>query len=402
VSIITDQKIKDPSTKNVSILWLSFTMLDLDLHKNALLQVVKELSNTGNKPTVFALRSKYQVRNENQSQIIAIPIRYVPVLSPIFFMIITTLYLPFYLLYSKPNFIIFEPDTHIMSSFLALIISKFTKTKIILDIRTVIVEKIGLRGALRSFWFTVSILIAKRFFDGLTIITRPMKKQLSLEYGLQSKKIGIWTSGVSEKLFKPDTQNRLTFRRKYRLTDRFVVFYHGTFTASRALKETIEAIKILVPKHPDILLFLLGSGPSLPVLKKAIEYNNLKEYVIINEPVDQKDVPKFISISDVGIIPLPDHPYWRFQSPLKLLEYLSMEKVTILTDIVAHRDVIGNDKCGIFISSVNPHEIARAIEFAYINRQYLSDWGKAGRKIVFDHYSWAKVSNALKSYLINI
>jgi hypothetical protein len=40
-----------------------------------------------------------------------------------------------------------------------------------------------------------------------------------------------------------------------------------------------------------------------------------------------------------------------------------MEKAVILTDIPAHRAVIGEAKCGVYISSVNPMEIAKAIEY---------------------------------------
>ena len=69
--------------------------------------------------------------------------------------------------------------------------------------------------------------------------------------------------------------------------------------------------------------------------------------------VDYEDVPKYISMSDVAIIPLPDMHYWRSQSPLKLLEYLAMTKTVIISDIPAHRAVIG-DACGIYSPSLHP------------------------------------------------
>ena len=385
------------------MLWLSFTFLDSDLHKNALLQVIRQFSEMGHKPELIALRSRNMFQDKGlQERIIAVPIRYVPFLSTFFFMIIETIVLPFYILISKPDFIIYEPDVHILSSFSALIISKFNKVRLILDIRTVPVETAGLRGFLRKFWFSISVLIAKHFFDGETIITHPMKKQVSIDYDLDSKKIGVWTSGVSESLFKPLPEAGLALRSKYGLNDRFVVFYHGVFTPSRALKETIEAMNIIATKYPDIVLFLLGSGPSLPLLKETIEVGKLEKFVIIKDPVDQKEVPKFISFCNVGIIPLPDHPYWRFQSPLKLLEYLAMEKVTILTDITAHRSVISEEKCGIYISSVAPSEIALAIEYAYLHSSSLEEWGKVGRKIVLEEYTWKKVAEDLQAYLFSI
>jgi glycosyltransferase involved in cell wall biosynthesis len=247
-------------------------------------------------------------------------------------------------------------------------------------------------------------LIAKRLFDGITIITPLMKEVVCNDFDLDPRKVGVWTSGVSDSLFNPENfiSESMELKRKFGLTRKFVVFYHGVFTPSRGLIETIDALKILLPKYPNIVFFLLGTGPLASELNALIQTEGLQENVIIGNPVDQVEVPKFISMSDVGIVPLPDHPYWRFQSPLKLLEYLAMEKVVILTDIPAHRAVIDEAKCGVYVSLVNPLEIAKAIEYVYLNEDSLKEWGKIGREIVKREYTWEKVAGNLENYLQSI
>jgi glycosyltransferase involved in cell wall biosynthesis len=79
-----------------------------------------------------------------------------------------------------------------------------------------------------------------------------------------------------------------------------------------------------------------------------------------------------------------------------------MEKAVILTDILAHRAVIGEAKCGIYISSVKPMEIANAIEYVYLNRDTLEERGKIGREIVKREYTWEKVAGKLENYLLSI
>ena len=106
-------------------------------------------------------------------------------------------------------------------------------------------------------------------------------------------------------------------------------------------------------------------------------------------------------MADVCIVPLPDNKFWRSQSPLKLLEYLAMEKTVILSDIPAHRFVVGDSKCGVYIQSVSPIEIARSVIYVFNNRDSLSEWGKSGRKIVFDRYTWEKVAGDLSNYLLS-
>jgi len=118
--------------------------------------------------------------------------------------------------------------------------------------------------------------------------------------------------------------------------------------------------------------------------------------------VDYAEVPKYIAMCDVGIVPLPDLPYWRFQCPLKLLEYLAMKKVVIVTDIPAHRAIIGKEKCGIYISSVKPIGIAKSITYAYNNKEKLGKWGEIGRTIIKQEYTWEKVARDLENYLLSI
>jgi glycosyltransferase involved in cell wall biosynthesis len=205
-------------------------------------------------------------------------------------------------------------------------------------------------------------------------------------------------------LFNPEnpTIRREDLRRNLGLAEKFILFYHGTFSSTRGLTETIEAIKILKNKYHDIVFFLLGTGSTVAALRALIRKEGLLENVIIHNPVVQSEVPKFINMCDVCIVPLPNHPYWRHQSPLKLLEYLAMEKVVILTDIPAHRSIVGDADCGLYISSVNPTEIARAIEYAYFNKENLDERGKIGRRIIKEKYTWGKVARDLENYLSSI
>jgi glycosyltransferase involved in cell wall biosynthesis len=275
------------------------------------------------------------------------------------------------------------------------------RVKLILDIRSTPVEIYGFRGYLKKLSFTLSVLMAKKFFDGVTIITPHMKKEICKKYHIDPVFIGVWTSGVSTEVFNP--KKYITDSKKLRenlgLSHKLIIFYHGAFSPNRGLIETIEAIDIIRQKHSDVVLFLLGSGSIVDNLKSLVETKKLQNNVIIHPPVRYVDVPNYIAMSDIGIVPLPNHPYWNFQCPLNLLEYLAMEKPVIITDIPANRSIVGDNICGIYIRSIRPIEIANAIEYAYNNKVKLAKWGKLGRKIVSNNYSWDKVAEKFEEYL---
>lgn len=391
--------------KKTSILWVTFTIFDTYLHKTALLSITGQLADLGHDTSVIAVRSRNVSRvNDSKVHITTVPLRYVPIVSPLMFTITVIFMLLFSIMLARPDVVIVEPDIYVLSFLPVVPFFRLRKTKLVLDIRSIPVETVGLRGFLQDFSFSVAVLIAKKLFDGITIITPSMKKEVCNDFDLNPEKVGVWTSGVSDSLFNPENfiSENTELKRKLGLTGKFVVFYHGVFTPTRGLAETIDALKILLPKYPNIVFFLLGTGPLASKLSALIQKEGLQENVIIGNPVDQVEVPKFISVCDIGIVPLPDNPYWRFQSPLKLLEYLAMEKVVILTDIPAHRAVIGEAKCGVYVSSVNPMEIAKAIEYVYLNKDTLKERGKIGREIVKREYTWEKVAGSLENYLLSI
>ncbi|KON32442.1 MAG: hypothetical protein AC479_07500 [miscellaneous Crenarchaeota group-6 archaeon AD8-1] len=389
------------------MVWIQPTSRDKALHKMADLEVLNQLAKR--KYSIYIIKTTPKINEPSRLEnslvhIISIPLKHLPMILPVMRTFFLLFLLPVQILTTKLDFIIEAPDVSILSFIPILILSKMKKVKLILDIRTVPVETIGFRGFMLKFWFVASIIVAKQFFDGITIITSSMKKEICTRFHINPKKVGIWTSGVSLELFDPFkyVSERLDFKSKLGLSEKFVVFYHGVFTNTRGLTQTIEAMKILQNKYPDVILFLLGRGPIASNLRSLIRENGLQNNVIIHDAVDQSEVPKFISMCNVGIVPLPDHPHWRHQSPLKLLEYLAMKKVVILTDIPAHRAVIGKNECGLYISSIKPIEIAEAIENAYMNKLNLESWGRVGREIVREKYTWEKVAVDLENYLLSI
>jgi glycosyltransferase involved in cell wall biosynthesis len=189
-------------------------------------------------------------------------------------------------------------------------------------------------------------------------------------------------------------------RKELGLQNKFVVFYHGAISKSRGIFKTVEAMKSLAHRFPQIVFFVLGGeGSTLDEIKEYVGRENLGQNVLFHTRVPYGDVPKFIAMSDVCIVPLPWHPYWINQSPLKLLEYLSMQKPVIVSEIPAHRSTVGSSLAAIFLSSVNAKEIADKIEYAYKNRDKLVEWGKEGKEIVQSDYSWESISRNLDQYL---
>jgi len=387
------------------IVFVSSLTLDIDLFKSSTLEILTSLSKRGYSTCLVAMRSKNACQIKNSDvHIVTVPLRHVPIVSSVMYTLILLFLVPLYIVFSEPDFVVTHPDVSTIGSMPWLFWGKFCRVKFILDIRSTPVETRGFQGFLQKSLFATSIIIAKKFFDGITIITDLMKKELCENFSINPDNVGVWTSGVSTTLFRPEDclAESVDLKKRLGLFQKFVVFYHGGLRRTGGLIETVESMKLLKRRGLPIVLFLLGDGSAVNTLENLIQSETLQDMVAMHKPVDYSEVPKYIGISDVCIIPLPYHPYWRFQCPLKLLEYMAMEKVVIATDIPAHRLIIDKADCGIYVSSIKPPEIEKAIVYVYHNKGKLPEWGKTGRTIVDENYTWGKVAEDLENYLLSI
>jgi glycosyltransferase involved in cell wall biosynthesis len=387
--------------KRYRIAWLSFQNLDRFLSKTAYIEISKNLAELGNQVDFFAIRSKKLFNSDNpKMRLFAVPLRTLPILSAYSYVILLFLLFPFYVLIRKPDFVITEPKFG--STFFSLEFKLFPaslRPKMIMDIRSTPVALHTFRDSLNSFWFNSSIIMAKETFDAFTVATREMKNEICNDFQVNPSQMRVWKNGVNLKLFSPELYDRDKIRKMLGLEDKFIIFYHGSFRSNGGIVETIKSIKLLEKKYPNLIFFLLGNGGGLSLFKQIIQKNRIQDKIVIHPPVEYNDVPKYIAISDVGIVPLPNIPDWRNQSPLKLVEYLAMKKTVIATNIPANREFIGEDKCGIYLSSVDPEEITKAIELAYKRKEEFRACDISETTILIDDYDWRKIAENFESYL---
>ena len=384
-----------------TITWVSFQVLDRMLSKTAYFEISEHLAERGNHIDFFGIRSDNAIEaDDTHIRLILIPLRCFPILTHMFYVTFLALVLPFYVAVRRPSFILTEPKFG--SPIVGVVLRFFPRQlrpKAIMDIRSTPVEIHSLRASLGALAFDASIVLAKKTFDGFTIVTQSMKKEISERFRIKPEAIKVWNNGVNLELFRPEAFNRNVMRKKLGLTGKFIVFYHGSFSAHRGIIEAIESISILREEYPDLILFLLGGGPARFLIEELVQKRQLQNRVIVHTPVEYVDVPKFIAMCDLGIVPLPDILDWRYQCPLKLIEYLSMGKPVVVTDIPANREVTRESEFTIYVPSANPEEFARAIKYACNNIAKLEKSGVAGRQVIEDRYDWRKIAHEFENYL---
>ena len=378
------------------LLWINHIFIDTAMYSTFPLLLIDKLSKSGHKVHLIipsnTKKSFLPLFNDTKY----LPTIRLPVLSSLSFFLMLLFYLPKAIKNKNPDVIIGN-----IADYPGLIITKlFRNIKLVLDVRASIGKR-GVSGLIERILYYTAIKIARAHIcDGITVTSPALKEELCT-LGMDRARVEVVTNGVSLDLF--DYKKNIVFSRELKkelhVSEKFIVMYHGSLGPRRGLLETIEAIARIKAKHPDIFFFILGAGSYEDKLKHLIEEKSLTDNVYIHKPVSHERVPSFLSICDLGIVPLDIFSYPRTSCPLKLLECLAMEKPVITTDIPFSREILEHGKCGILIPSNNPENIVAAIEYMYERRNSLKQIGKIGRAIIEQHYTWEEKAKDLENFI---
>lgn len=290
-----------------------------------------------------------------------------------------------------PDIVIFNTSNPVLLRY-AHKIRKKKQTKCILDIRTLPVSIGNMHRKIDSILLSRNLCYTARRYDGITYITKEMKRFCQEEFNLGSHRTAIWTSGVDTTLFKPQkTEIKSNGLR---------IIYHGTLSKKRGIDKVIKALSLVADLN--ISFEILGKAADSVDLRYLARKLGISSKVSFHDQISYENVPQWINKGDVGILPFHNWPAWNTSSPIKLFEYLSCGKPVIVSDIPAHKDVLGDGEFAFWGGTGSPEELAMAMKAAYGSRHDLKKYGVAAVELVSHKYTWERQAANLKAFIDSI
>ena len=205
--------------------------------------------------------------------------------------------------------------------------------RVMLDVRTLPVERGRFVSALDRALFYLGLFLAKRFFAGATVITPAMASALKKE--LRGLPVGVWGSGVDLETFDPANYDRERERKRWGFGKEKIFLYHGALSSGgRGLVEAAAAFR--EADLEDALLVFAGEGELAGEIREKGGPS-----VRIMPPVPHRDVPSLLAACDFVVIPFLRTPVIDTSCPVKLLEALAMEKPIVATEVPPVRELLG-------------------------------------------------------------
>lgn len=186
----------------------------------------------------------------------------------------------------------------------------------------------------------------------ITCVTNSYRNILANEYLLNYNNIYVIPTCINIEDINFSLKDRIQIRKELNIENKYVIIYSGGGQAWQQPNEIIQTyIKIKKQKKEAYLMILTKDKEIFePLLKQnKIDSDN---YVIIS--CEYKDIYKYLSCADLGLLIRKDNAVNKVASPTKFAEYISCHVPILLSRNIGDLDYfIKTYKVGLYIDDVN-------------------------------------------------
>ena len=137
----------------------------------------------------------------------------------------------------------------------------------------------------------------------LIVLSHAFKQELIHRYGIAEELIRVVPGGIDVERFNVTLTREEARQRLDWPTDRPIILSVRRHVRRMGLEDLIDATKLLVQQHPDLLVLLGGSGPISGELKTRIAEFGLEKNIQMIGRIDEADLPTAYRAATMSVVP---------------------------------------------------------------------------------------------------
>lgn len=207
---------------------------------------------------------------------------------------------------------------------------------------------------------------------------------------LRGRRLVVIPSSVDLERFRPGP-GRAEVREMLGLGDRPVLAFTGRLVPHKGIDALLRA---LVRLPPDVMLLVVGRGPTLPDLTRTAARLGVKERVRFCPNVSDGDLPRFLQAADLFVFPSQN----RLEGfGLAVAEAMAAGLPAIIADMPGVREVIEPGVDGLLVEPLIPEDIAEKVRSLLDDPERRRRMAAAARRRAEERYGVQVVTGQLLS-----
>jgi PEP-CTERM/exosortase A-associated glycosyltransferase len=224
--------------------------------------------------------------------------------------------------------------------------------------------------------------------DHITTICEGLRREIT-ERGIPAERVTVIPNAVDTRDFRIGNAPDPELRAQLGLADATVLGFAGSFYAYEGLNLLLDAAALLVPRHPNLRILLIGGGPQEEALR-AQARGRLQGRVVFAGRVSHAEVQRYYDLIDVLAYPRQRMRLTEIVTPLKPLEAMAQGRMFVASDVGGHRELIRDGETGFLFPAGDVEGLARVIDQVLARR---TDWPRmreTARRFVETERTWIR------------
>lgn len=180
----------------------------------------------------------------------------------------------------------------------------------------------------------------------------------------------------------PEKFAKEVLKEQYKLSSYRIIMFLGTPRPHKGLEKVLEAIVRL--KRDDVRLMIIGATKDNEFVNNLAKREPDK--VILFGMCSFSDIPKYLAMADIVVLPQKQSPWSIGQVPSKFFDAMSMAKPIISTKVSEIPDILEN--CGMVVDTDNIQALTNSIAYLLENEEEATKLGKKAREKCIREYSF--------------
>ena len=165
-----------------------------------------------------------------------------------------------------------------------------------------------------------------------------------------------------------------------------VILFMGTLFRFSGLYELIQSAAGVLLEDPHLKMVIIGDGEDRQRINAKIVELQLEDKVFCVGRIEYKDLPQYLLLGDVAILPFLQMDVTEFAFPGKVLQYLSVGLPTVSVHLEGLESTFPPESGFVFVSSAE-EMMSQCIEVLN-NKDLLSSLSILGRQRMEEMCNW--------------